>query len=142
MLKLADSWPKTLNQLKIMTPSAPYQNVRLYKSIRSILNKITFKFTESRGEQQKFKTMKIFGHITCKKYRNIDDDTRIPSNVRIFDISLDFQLLNYDTRFAFWTLLNKMVHIMCCILWGIFRKNLSRKMFYRKHWISPTLIKI
>ena len=40
---------------------------------------------ESREEQIKnFKTLKISGHITCKRYRTIDDDTRIPSKCQDF----------------------------------------------------------
>ena len=60
-------------------------------------------------------------------------------NVRIFYISLDFQLLNYDTRFAFWTLLNEMVHIMCCILYEAYFEKTWVEKFSTENIESPLL---
>ena len=61
-------------------------------------------------------------------------------NVRIFDICLDFQLLNYDTRFAFWTLLNKMVHITCCILYEAYFDKIQAETFFLSAGIMVSLL--
>ena len=58
-------------------------------------------------------------------------------NFRIFDVSLDFQLLRYEIRFLDPTEQDGAYNVLH-IIWGIFRKNLSRK-FSTENIESPLL---
>ena len=119
----------------------PLKNVCIYKSIRSVLNKIIFKFMESREEQIKnFKTLKISGHITCKRYQTIDDDTRIPSKCQDFWHLSWFSAteLRYEIRFLDPSEQDG-AYNMLHIIWGIFRQNPSRNIF-SKCWNNSFFI--